>query len=126
MRKPRILLVDDDERFVTALRTRLQSLDFEVVTATDGYAGLARAAQDKPDVLVLDINMPAGEGLGVQERLGKLPQVGGLPTICLTDDRPGRTDTIARDLGAVAVHRKPFRMEDLLIDIDRALTPLAA
>jgi len=126
MRKPRILIADDDERIVVALRTRLQRLNFEVVTANDGYTSLARAVQEKPDVLVLDINMPAGDGFSVQERLKQLPQIGALPTIYLTGDRSERLETIARDLGALAVHRKPFRMDDLLVDIDRALTPLAA
>ena len=126
-RKPRILLADDDQPLLAALKTRLESLEVEVITATDGYTALAKAVSEKPDLLILDVNMPAGDGFSVQERLNSTSHgLSGIPTIYLTGDQSERLDAIASELGAFAVMHKPFKVQDLVTNIYDALRPKAA
>jgi len=126
-RKPRILLADDDQPLLEALKVRLETLDVEVITATDGYTSLAKAVAEKPDLLILDINMPAGDGFSVQERLNNGSNgLQGVPVIYLTGDASERLDKIAADMGAYAVLHKPFKIQDLVDTIYKALRPMAA
>lgn len=126
-RKPRILLADDDQPLLIALKTRLESLDVEVITATDGYTALAKAVSEKPDLLILDVNMPAGDGFSVQERLNStMHSASSIPTIYLTGDQSERLDQIASELGAYAVLHKPFKIQELVSTIYDALRPKAA
>ena len=126
-RKPRILLADDDQPLLQALKVRLESLNVEIITATDGYTSLAKAVSEKPDLLILDINMPAGDGFSVQERLRETSDgLEDTPTIYLTGDHSERLDQIASQMGAFAIHHKPFKVQDLVNDIHEALKPKAA
>ncbi|MEM6331951.1 MAG: response regulator [Planctomycetota bacterium] len=122
----RILVADDDPRVTAALSTRLENKGFEVITASDGYNSFAKAVRDRPDVMLLDINMPAGDGFSVLERMERMDEQGGIPTIYLTGDHSARLDAMATSLGALAVHHKPIDMKLLMSDIDRALRPRAA
>lgn len=126
-RKPRILLADDDQPLLRALKVRLESLNAEVITANDGYNSLSKALSEEPDVLVLDINMPAGDGFSVQERLrASGPGLQNIPVIYLTGDKSERLDKIASEMGAYAVIHKPFKIQDLTDTISQALLPKAA
>lgn len=126
-RKPRILVADDDQPLLQALKVRLESLNVEVITAHDGYNSLAKAVSEKPDLMILDINMPAGDGFSVQERLRE-SKVGvqNIPVIFLTGDQSERLDQIATELGAFTVLHKPFKIEALVNAISQALLPRAA
>ena len=73
-----ILIADDDERVVKVLMLRLGKLGFNIVTASDGYSALALASECKPNLLLLDINMPAGDGFSVQERMKGISAPGGV------------------------------------------------
>lgn len=125
-RKPRILVADDDAKLIEALKLRLESLNCEVVTAHDGYTALAKATCEQPDLLILDINMPAGDGFSVQERLDKAYGTGGPPVIYLTGDKSPRLDEIAENLGACAIFHKPFNTGELVETIYDVLRPKAA
>ena len=125
-RRPRILLADDDELLLKALRIRLERLNVEVVTATDGYTSLAQATEHKPDLLILDVNMPAGDGFSVQERLRSDPQLRYIPVIYLTGDQSQRLDEIAEQVGGFALFHKPFKLPELVESINKALRPKAA
>ena len=65
---PLILVVDDDKATVDILRTRLQSHGYTVVSATDGEAGLQAVQEHRPDLVLLDVNMPQLDGLEVCRR----------------------------------------------------------
>ncbi len=118
-----ILIADDDDRVLKALIIRLGSLGFHVITATDGYNALALAAKHKPHLLVLDVNMPAGDGFSVQERLKGIPDMSQTPIIYVTGDRSDRLNDLADELGAFALLHKPFHVEKLVDTILSALSP---
>ena len=125
-RRPKILLADDDSKLLMALKIRLEKAGAEVVTATDGYNSLAKARTEKPDLLILDINMPAGDGFSVLERLEKTPSGHSLPVIYLTGDHSNRLDEMAEDLGAYAIFHKPVNSRQLIEAVYNALLPKAA
>jgi DNA-binding response OmpR family regulator len=121
MEKPKILIVDDDENLIRALSLRLRDGGYDVVSATDGYYGLERARQEKPDLLILDVKMPAGDGFSIQERLATTGDVWP-PVIYLTGDRSPKTELSAKKFGAFAVIYKPFDADRLLEAVKRALS----
>ena len=121
--KPTILIADDDDRVLKALIIRLGSLGFHIITATDGFNALAMATKHAPALLVLDVNMPAGDGFSVQERLKHIDGLENTPVIYLTGDKSARLDEMARQLGAYALLHKPFDIENLIDAILSALSP---
>src|SRR2546426_11236994 len=65
----RILIVEDDERIARALAVRLRAAGYETRMAHDGLAGFRAAVVEKPDLVLLDISLPAGDGFMVAERI---------------------------------------------------------
>jgi DNA-binding response OmpR family regulator len=127
MDRPKILIVDDNRDLLESLSLRLGKEGYDVAVAADAYQGLEQARTMKPDLLILDIKMPAGDGFSIQERMqamsGPWP-----PVIYLTGDKSIRAELGAKRLGARAVIYKPFDFSNLLDTVKRALgiTPHAA
>jgi two-component system KDP operon response regulator KdpE len=65
----RVLLIDDEVRFLRSLAISLQARGYDVDTATTGENGLDRAARGRPDVVVLDLGLPGMDGIDVVRRL---------------------------------------------------------
>ena len=120
MDKPRILIVDDDADLLESLSLRLSHEGFDVSVAADGYEGLERARREAPDLLILDIHMPAGDGFSIQERLHAVSWPWP-PVIYLTGDKSLRAELGVKRLGAFAVVYKPFEFDKLLDIVIRAL-----
>lgn len=122
-----ILIADDDVNLLAALTIRLESEGFKVLRVQDAYQALEQANRHRPDLFLLDINMPAGKGFSVQERLANI-DMADTPVIYMTGEQPGRVDRSAEDMGAFAVIHKPFETEELLETVRTALgywTPAA-
>ena len=126
LKHPKILIADDDMGLVKALSIRLWDLGYEVITATDSNQVLMLTKESKPDVLILDVNMPAGDGFSVHERLKETEEFRQIPVIYLTGDRSSRLDVLAKEIGAVALFHKPFQIKDLVVMIDQILQAQAA
>ena len=120
MENPKILIVDDDLDLIQSLSLRLRNEGYNVVSATDGYQGLERARSEKPDLLILDVRMPAGDGFSIQERLLTQGNVWP-PVIYLTGDKSVKTELNAKKFGACAIIYKPFDTAQLLDTVKRAL-----
>ena len=84
MPKPKILVVDDDPDLVRALRLRLRANNYEVSTASDGYAAIASAQKDRPSLIILDLGLPVGDGFVVLDRLQSSDVLSGIPVIVLS------------------------------------------
>lgn len=121
-----VLIADDDARLVTALARRLRGSGFHVIECQDAYMAIELARRHKPDVILLDVNMPAGGGESTHARLAKIGETASIPIIYLTGDDSERVRRRAHDLGAFAVIGKPFDMEDLLSHILEASRRAAA
>ena len=83
--KPKVLLVEDDPSLAQIYKLELEIDGFEVITATDGEAGLASAKTGQPALILLDIVLPKLNGLAVLEQLKKDEGVKNIPVIVITN-----------------------------------------
>jgi CheY-like chemotaxis protein len=120
--KAKVLIVDDETDIVASIARRLVHAGYEVESAGDGARATQVAIQSQPDLIVLDIGMPCGDGHTVAERLRSNVRTMFTPIIYLT----ARTSDIDRakafDSGAFAYITKPFKSEELLDLIEKALS----
>jgi DNA-binding response OmpR family regulator len=118
----KLLIVEDDRKIALALALRLRAAGQDVLLACDALTGLDSAIKNQPDLVVLDIGLPAGSGLLVAEMIKNLaPRF--TPIIFLTASRqPGLRDK-ALALGAAGFLEKPFEADELMAAIQNALKP---
>ena len=119
--KKKILIVDDERDIVKGLMIRLQGAGYDVVTAFDGAQGVFMAHKEKPDLIILDIRMPAGNGFSVAQRLKRSMHTFTIPVIFLTGSPEKNAEEKAMALGARFYIKKPYDPEELLDAIKRAL-----
>jgi two-component system KDP operon response regulator KdpE len=121
MAKHKILVVDDDPDLVRALRLRLRANDYDIATASDGYAAIAVAHKERPDLIVLDLGLPVGDGFVVLDRLQSSDTLSGVPVIVLSARDPQGNQARAMKAGAAAYFQKPADNEELLSVIRTSL-----
>jgi two-component system KDP operon response regulator KdpE len=121
MDRPKILIVDDDFDLRRGLNLRLRANNYDVVYAADGLSAMAVAQKEHPDLIILDIGMPAGDGFTVMERLQRSASLACIPVIILTARDPQYTKERALKAGATAFFQKPADNEELLAAIRSAL-----
>jgi DNA-binding response OmpR family regulator len=114
MMSAKILIVDDDPDLRQALRLRLGRNDYETVSAGDGYSAIAQAYKEHPDLIILDLGLPAGDGFVVLDRLQKDDKLSRIPVIVLTARDPQSNERRALDAGAAAFFQKPVDNAELL------------
>ncbi len=114
----RILLVDDDPALRTLLKTTFEVADVAVVEAEDAAAARRKIRSARPDVIVLDINMPGTTGIELCVELKAAPATREIPIVLLTGS-DGGTDGAAKKAGADALVRKPFSPLELLAIAER-------
>ncbi|HEY2544744.1 MAG TPA: response regulator [Candidatus Acidoferrum sp.] len=117
----KILIVEDDNLQLTALARRLKSAGFEIVAARDGLTAISTARKEQPDVVVLDLGIPAGDGFVVLQRLQMLLNTGSIPVIVLSSRTPVGNKDAALKAGAIAYLHKPVDIPVLLKTINDAL-----
>ncbi len=116
--QPTILVIDDEQQILRAMRTILGQHNYRVITASTGEAGLALAAASVPDVIILDLGLPDMDGKDVCQQLRTWTQT---PVIVLSV-RDGDSDKVsALDQGADDYLTKPFSVDELLARIRVAL-----
>ena len=121
MSSKRILVVDDEPDLVRALGLRLSSRGFEVLTAFDGVQAMSRIQKDRPDLVLLDIHLPAGNGYRICERVRASAGVRKTPVIALTADPSAEAELRCRELGCAGFFRKPYDPKRLMEAVTRAL-----
>ncbi len=117
----RILVVEDDENIVKALGVRLRSKGYDVVVSYDAVMGMQKAMEQPPDLILLDIMMPGGNGVTLAERLQSSSKTGQIPIIFMTASKQCELRTQAHALGAVGFFEKPFDFGELLATVRAAL-----
>lgn len=116
-----ILVADDDRNLVTALSIRLQAWGFNVVTAYDGEEAYRQAVDNNPDVMLLDMRMPAGGGLTCLEKMKHSMSTRDIPVIFITAFEDDEAREQASAFGVEAFFRKPFEDAELMEAIEGAL-----
>ncbi len=119
MSRLKVLLVDDEEEFVTTLSERMALKGVEPETAFSGDDALARVAERPPDIVVLDVVMPGLNGFDVLREIKRiLPHI---PVILLTGRGSTRDGIEGMRQGAFDYLMKPVDIEDLLAKINEAV-----
>jgi DNA-binding response OmpR family regulator len=133
MGKPKILIVDDDPDLRRGLNLRLRANQYDTAFATDGYSALAAAQKERPNVIILDLGLPAGDGFVVLQRLQENPSLASIPVIVLTARDSQAAEERSLQAGATAFFQKPADNAELLEMIrlalisppDRSLAPMS-
>jgi DNA-binding response OmpR family regulator len=115
-----VLLADDDAQMRRLIRTVLQRDGFQVVEAADGLDALEAVETGGVDLVILDVDMPRLDGLGVLEELRAQVRTACLPVIVLTASQ-GETEEQALDLGAHDYLRKPVQTRSLVARVRAVL-----
>jgi two-component system KDP operon response regulator KdpE len=114
----RVLVVDDEPSILRALRINLTARQYQVTTAADGAAGLAAAARDRPDVIILDLGLPDMDGTEVIHGIRGWTSI---PIIVLSAWGQEHAKVTALDAGADDYVTKPFGMDELLARLRAAI-----
>jgi DNA-binding response OmpR family regulator len=121
MNGKKILIVDDDQDLLLALTPRLKANGYRVISAMDGISAISVARKETPELVILDLGLPAGDGFVVLERMRSLPDLVAIPVIVLSAWDPTDNGQRALDAGAVAFFQKPADNHDFLAAIRQAL-----
>ncbi len=109
-----ILVAEDDEAFRLQVGKFLRQQGYAVVCVEDGYQAVDFSLRETPDLLILDVHMPAGDGFSVHERLQRHPDLAVTPVIYMTHDPSHEIEVDASQDGAFALLHKPFELDELL------------
>jgi DNA-binding response OmpR family regulator len=122
MSNPKILIVDDDPDLRRALKIRLRANHYDTVQASDGYSAIAVAQKEQPNLIILDLGLPAGDGFVVLKRLQDNDTLSTIPVIVLTARDPQSNEQQTLQAGAAAFFQKPADNNELL-EVIRATLP---
>jgi len=117
----KILLADDDESLVRTLTWILKEHGYQVVATPGGENLLTMVAEEKPNLLLLDIMMPRVDGLQLLERLKSDERFKDMPVLMLSSMPPEEATVKSLGLGAADFIAKPFRVRELLARVDAHL-----
>ncbi len=114
MAKGKVLVVDDEPDIIRALTMRLRAAKYDVMEATDGATATMTAVKWLPDLVILDIGMPAGDGHTVAKRLRENVTTVGIPIIFLTARTDESDYSQAAEVGVNKYITKPFDSSELM------------
>ncbi len=125
----KILVVDDNTIVLKAFELKLKALGFKVFTAIDGSGAVSIARQERPDLIVLDINFPPEvgstglqwDGFNIMEWMRRFREVAEIPVIIITSGDPARYKSRALAAGASGFFQKPINHEEFLLAVRRIL-----
>lgn len=110
----KILVIDDEVDITKVLKKRLSTAGFDVIIAMDGYQGTEFAYKELPDLIILDLMLPAGGGLSVLKNLKLSVKTNDIPIVVLTAMRDEKYKKDILNTGVEAYLEKPFDAEKLI------------
>ena len=116
-----ILYVEDNEMNRKIVRDLLKRTTYKLVEAHDGEAGVAKALEILPDLILMDIQLPKLSGLDATRKLRAAPQTAATPILVITSFALSGDEQKAKDAGATGYLAKPYSPFDLLSLIRRIL-----
>jgi DNA-binding response OmpR family regulator len=121
MESKKILIIDDERVSQLTIAARLRSNGYKVVSAGDAVMATAVAKEEKPDLILLDIGLPGGDGIIVMKRIASISTIALTPIIIITAGDSPDTQKRAFENGAVAFFQKPVDFDKLLEAIQKVL-----
>jgi len=116
----KILIIDDDPDMQRSVGIRLKANRHTPCYASDASTALSVAQREAPDVIILDIGLPGGDGFMVLDRLKAIPKLATIPVIVVSGKEPLSIKDELFQSGAAAYFTKPVSNEDLLDAIEKA------
>jgi two-component system KDP operon response regulator KdpE len=116
-----VLIVDDDPEVRLSLGARLCANHYDVIFAADGVTSIAEAREHKPNLILLDLGMPSGDGYAVLEWLQGNKQLSSIPVVVLSGRDRHANRGASLNAGATAYLQKPVENEVLLATIRRVM-----
>jgi two-component system chemotaxis response regulator CheY len=118
----RVLIIDDSTDLVALLKLKLAPAGFDVRGAFDGMYGMTEALRFTPDLIILDLNFPAGGGISVLARLKANLLTKSIPVLILTDVEDEDIEKEAFHLGAGGYLLKPAKPEEVIDAVQKLVT----
>jgi DNA-binding response OmpR family regulator len=112
--KRKVLVIDDEPGIIDIVAANLEGDDFDVLSASDGKAGLEALRSEKPELVVLDVMMPEMDGWEVLRHIEEDPETAGIPVIMLTAKAADEDYIHGLEEGAVEYITKPFYPQELV------------
>src|SRR5687768_2867359 len=112
MSKKKVLIVEDNADVRAGLHLLLKAHQYETVLAADGLMAITEAVRQSPDLVILDLGLPAGDGFSVLERLRALPHLEVVPVIVVSAREALKNKERALKAGARAYLEKPWNDAD--------------
>ncbi|MBV8121574.1 MAG: response regulator [Alphaproteobacteria bacterium] len=119
----RILVVEDTEDNRRIVRDLLSSVGYALIEAADGAEGVALAQSEKPDLILMDIQLPVVDGYEATRRIRAIPELAGVPIIAVTSYALSGDEAKTRAAGCDGYVAKPFSPRQLLAKIREFLPP---
>lgn len=116
-----VLWIDDDRLLLTFGRDILERRGYRVLTAPDGHLGLAAAAQEQLDLIILDVVMPDMTGYEVCRQLRAIPGLHETPILLLTSLQDPQVDVLGRGIGETFTMSKPSDPETIVTVVEQIL-----
>ena len=121
MGNKKILIVEDDGDVRLGMQVRLKANHYDTVFAADALSGMAEAIREKPDLIILDLGLPARDGFVVMERLKTLPSLAVIPIVVVSARDVRANQERVFNAGAKAFLQKPVDNAELLAVIRQTL-----
>ena len=118
----KILIVEDDRDLLKSLSIRLKASGYSVSWAMDAAMAASVARREQPDVILLDLGLPAGDGFDVIQRLKKVPELKEIPVVVITARDPESSREESLNRGASAYLHKPVDDDELLATVREAMS----
>jgi two-component system cell cycle response regulator DivK len=119
----RILMVEDTEDNRQIIRDLVESVGYELLEAQDGASGVAMAIEHKPDLILMDIQLPVLDGYEATRRIKSNPAIKHIPIIAVTSYALSGDEAKTRDAGCDGYVAKPFSPRQLLAKINDFFVP---
>ena len=119
--KRKLLIIDDDRAFVVLAAAILRDAGFMVLEAHDAMQGYMYAQQDPPAIILLDMQMPAGGGMNLLERVRTIPRLSRIPIVVVTASTDEGIEDTVKAKGAMDILRKPVDRDQLVSMVNSIL-----
>ena len=113
----RILVIEDTEDNRQIIRDLMTSAGYEMIEAVDGIEGVAAAEREKPDLILMDIQLPGIDGYEATRRIRAIPAVAKVPIIAVTSYALSGDEAKTREAGCDGYVAKPFSPRQLLAKV---------
>jgi DNA-binding response OmpR family regulator len=121
LNRNKILIIEDDEDLQRGLIVRLKASNYDTAFASDAAMALTVARKEAPDLILLDLGLPGGDGFLILDRMKNIVELAGTPVIVVSARDPHANKERALKAGASAFFQKPVDNQELIAAIQHAL-----